>query len=323
MARIAIRAVIHIVSNSLVVTIRRGLVVCVTCNTREDRVIRGVRVTIGAGCPFARVGSGVDREPRVIERRSQPGRSVMASCARRRESRRDVVGTGYVRIVRLVTGIAIGRSAGVAAADVTTGTRNLDVRTGQWKRRICVIERRRLPRCRVMTDSAVGRKPGRDVVGRFGAIEVILVARDTRRTQPCILAAGVARHAGQRDVCPRQGELRLRMIELCSGPSRGRVADRTIGWEACGSVRGIRRTVVIIHMAGCTIGRRSRVFAVDVARGTRHADVQPRQREFRHRVVIKCRTGPRSRRMAVGARGRESRRSMVRIIGRVVVVGVA
>ena len=57
MARIAIRAVIHVISNSLVVAIRRGLVVCVTGDTREDRVIRGVRVTIGAGCPFARVSS--------------------------------------------------------------------------------------------------------------------------------------------------------------------------------------------------------------------------------------------------------------------------
>ena len=50
MARIAIRAVIHVISNSLVMTIRRGLVVGVTCNTRKNRVIRGVRVAIGAGC---------------------------------------------------------------------------------------------------------------------------------------------------------------------------------------------------------------------------------------------------------------------------------
>lgn len=133
----------------------------------------------------------------------------------------------------------------------------------------------------------------------------------------------MACHAGQGDVCTRQRELRLRVIEFCSGPSRGRMADRAIGWEACGSVHRIRRTVVVIHVAGCTIGGRSRVFAVDVARGTRHADVQPRQREFRHRVVIEGRTSPRRRVMAVRAGGRESRRSMVRIVGRVVVVRVA
>ena len=323
MARIAIRAVIHVISNSLVVAIRRGLVVCVTGDTREDRVIRGVRVTIGAGCPFARVSSGVDREPRVIERRAQPGRGVMASCARRRESRRDVVGAGYVRIVRLVTGIAIGRSARVAAADVTAGARNLDMRTRQWERGICVIESRRLPRCRVVTNSAVGWKPGRDVVWRFSAIEVILVARDTSRTQACIFPARMTCHAGQRDVCTRQRELRLGMIELCSGPSRGRMADRAIGWEPRGGMHRIGRTAVVIHVAGCTITRRPRIFAIDVARGARHADVQPRQREFCHRVVIEGRTGPRRRVMAVCARGRESRRSMVRIISRVVVVGMA
>ena len=176
MARIAIRAVVHVVANSLVLTVRRGLVVGVACNTREDRVIRGVRVTIGAGCPFARVSAGVDREPSVVERRSQPGRSVMASCARRGECRRDVVGIAYVRIVRLVTGIAIGRSAGIAAADMATGTRDLDVRTRQWERSICVIERRRLPCCRVVTNSAVAREPRRDVVRRFGAVIVVLVA---------------------------------------------------------------------------------------------------------------------------------------------------
>lgn len=149
----------------------------------------------------------------------------MAGCARRGECRRDVVRIGYVRIVRLVTRIAIGRSAGITPADMAAGARDLDMCARKRERRVRVVERRWLPRCRVVTDSAVGWKRGRDVVRRFRAVEIVLVAREAGRAQPRIFTARVARHAGQRDVRSRQRELRLRVIEFGPGPSRGRMAD--------------------------------------------------------------------------------------------------
>lgn len=72
MARIAIRAVVHVIANSLVIAIRRRLVMGMACDAREDGIIRRVRVAIGAGSPLAGVSPGVDREPCVVERRAEP-----------------------------------------------------------------------------------------------------------------------------------------------------------------------------------------------------------------------------------------------------------
>lgn len=133
----------------------------------------------------------------------------------------------------------------------------------------------------------------------------------------------MARDTTERHVCPGQWELRLRMVEFCSRPTRGRVANRTVGRETCRCMSRIRGLVPVIDVARITIGRRAGKFVIHVARRAGQADMHAGQREFGCRIVVPGRTQPRRRGVAVLARVWKSRRRMRRRGRLVVLVRVA
>lgn len=71
--------------------IRLLLRVRVARDAGEDRVIVGIGMAVPARSPYVRVGAGVNREPRVVERGPRPAGRVVAQLARGREHRGHVV----------------------------------------------------------------------------------------------------------------------------------------------------------------------------------------------------------------------------------------
>lgn len=101
------------------------------CDAGECGVVSWIDVAVGARCPLACVGSGVDREPGVIECRSEPRSRGMARSAGRREARSNVVRVGRARIIRRMAGITVGWSSCVVSVNVATRACDGDVRPGQ------------------------------------------------------------------------------------------------------------------------------------------------------------------------------------------------
>lgn len=209
MARIAIRAVVHIIAYPLVMAVGRRLVVRVARYAGEDRVIARIGVAIGTGGPLAVMRAGVDGEPGVVESRTQPGRRVVTRTACSRERSCDVVRIRYALIVGLVTRVTIGRRAGVLTIHVTTGTSDLDMRSRERECRGRMIERRRLPCGGVVAHRAIRREARCDMVRTLRTVVIVLVARHAGSAQSSVFAAGVARDTGKRNVRAGQRELGL------------------------------------------------------------------------------------------------------------------
>ncbi len=94
MARVAIRAVVDVPPNAGVMRVHLGL--RMTRCARENGVIGWIRMTVGADAVRISV---VRREPRVIERRTRPGRGRVARFTRRRIASGGVVWVGSPRVV--------------------------------------------------------------------------------------------------------------------------------------------------------------------------------------------------------------------------------
>ena len=94
MARVAVRAVVHVIAEVLVLVIHRRLVVLVTREARKHLEVRSIRVAVRAGGPFSGVLAGIDGELRVAEGRAEPRRSRVARVAGSREIRGRVIWIG-------------------------------------------------------------------------------------------------------------------------------------------------------------------------------------------------------------------------------------
>jgi hypothetical protein len=81
-----------------------------------------------------------NRKPGMVECRARPGGRRVASLARSRKPRRQVIRIRRALIVRLVAGVAIRGRARVFAPNVATGARNIHVRAGEREARLGVIE---------------------------------------------------------------------------------------------------------------------------------------------------------------------------------------
>lgn len=229
--------------------VRGCFVMRVARDAGEDRVVAGVGMAITAGGPLALVRAGVDGKPRVIEAGPCPCRGVVAGGAGGGESRGDVVRIRSGLVFRLVTGEAVGWSAGVAAVDVATGAGNFGVRTRQRKRSVVVIERGRHPRAGVVADLAIRGEPGADVVRVGGLLEVGLVARDAGRAESGKHAAGVTTGAGQADVRAGERERGFGMIESRTRPAGGAVAHGAVCREARSHVVGVGGGLKVLAVA--------------------------------------------------------------------------
>lgn len=179
------------------------LLVRVAGYAREHGVVGRVSVAIAACGPGSRVRAGINREPGVVESRSQPGRSVVTQRARRRELCRDVVGIVRAQIIRLVTRVAVSRRVDVVVVDMATGARDLHVEASQRELGFVVIEGRGLPRRGAVTDFASGREAYLKVRRIVRALVVLQVARRARWVQLGELPVPVTSLALQVSVCSR------------------------------------------------------------------------------------------------------------------------
>ena len=157
-------------------------------------------------------------------------------------------------VIRLVTAVAIGRHRRVVVTQVATGTCHRDVRSGQRKTGVVVIERRRRPSSGAMTDVAQLRESRADVVGIVRSLEVVQVTSDARRAGQVIgtgraVGSVVALIALQRGVCPGQRPAGGGVIEAGRRPGGGAVTDFALLREACGHVIGIVGSFVIVQVA--------------------------------------------------------------------------
>ena len=121
------------------------------------------------------------------------------------------------------------------------------------------------------------RKAGLHVVRVRGALIVLQVARHAGGHRDVVIVVDVAVDALPRwdGVRPRQRETRARVVETCSRPGRCVVALLSGLRKSALHVIGIRRSLVILQVAGDAGRSRQIVVVVDVA-----IDALPR----RHRV---------------------------------------
>lgn len=124
-----------------------GLRLQVTSRTREDRVVRRICMTRSADSISSAVVHG---EPGVVERGSRPRRRGVARLACGGESCCGMVRVGRILIVRLVTGVAIGRNRCVVVVHVAICAGHRGMCACERESRVVVIERGRTPRCRGM-----------------------------------------------------------------------------------------------------------------------------------------------------------------------------
>jgi len=187
MALIAIRAVIDIAADTLMV--RVGLALSVTVRTLEHRVIVG----IGMASRTDACGSAmVRREPGVVEGGSKPARRGVTGLAGRREACRYVIGIRSALIDAFVARVAIGRNAGVVVVDVTVGASHAGMRAGQREWRVVVIKARWNPRCGGVADFALLREARRHVVRIRCPLKILQVARSAQSAGQTVVPIHVA-----------------------------------------------------------------------------------------------------------------------------------
>ena len=153
---------------------------------------------------------------------------------------------------------------------------------------------------------------------------ILRVAGITIRRRPREFAVDMALQA--RNVYVGSGQWKAgepRVIEGRARPARGAVADRAIPRETGLDVVGVRRSVVVLHVAAVAICRGSLEAPSNVTRGAFKRRVHPRQSKTREFQVIELCSEPCIRRMARFASGRESRSLVVRFGGLLIVGGVA
>ena len=162
MTLVAVRAVVHVVTHTLMMLVRRCL--RVTHGARKHGIVARIGMAIAAhlGAPMCL------REPRVIERGTRPTRRGMARGAGRWESSGSVVRIRRVLVVSLVAAVAVGRQRRVVAIHVTIDTlpRRYGMRSRQRESGRVVVESTVRPGDRVMAHLASCREPGLDVVHR-------------------------------------------------------------------------------------------------------------------------------------------------------------
>ena len=96
----------------------------------------------------------------MVKCRACPRRRGVARCARRWKTGGNVIWVGCSGEVGFVAGIAIRRHGRVIAIRMATGAGYRQMRPGERKCSLGVVEARRTPgRCRV-ANGAIGREPG-------------------------------------------------------------------------------------------------------------------------------------------------------------------
>lgn len=150
-------------------------------DAREHRKIREVGMAIAAARPPACVRSGVDREPGMVEHRTEPGNGRVAGGTGGGEHRSGMVRIVGSGVIRFVAAITIGGEGAVVFAFVASVASDRLVEAGQWKRGLAVIKRSWHPRGSRVTDFASRRESTCLVIRICGAVVIVQMARHAGR----------------------------------------------------------------------------------------------------------------------------------------------
>jgi len=243
----------------------------------------------------------------------------MAEFAGRRESGRRVRRTGGAGVVLLVACVAQCAVQRVVVVHVAVGAqaRRHDMRSRQLEAGGGVVKRGIGPENGVVTGFASCRERGRNVVHRRGRVVVIrLVARDASGAGQIVIIVDVAIRTGSRrhGVAACEWEPGSAVVKGGVEPGAGGVALVTGLREIRADVTGIRRSLVVLQVAGHAGRAIEAVVVVDVAVGAgawRHG-VQSGEGES-GAVVIERGTEPGAGAMALIAGLREVRRHVIGI----------
>jgi hypothetical protein len=140
----------------------------------------------------------VEREERVVrrwQRGRDPRRRGMARSTCGRPARGHVVGIRRPREIRLVARIAVSRRTGEDVVYMTQIARDRRMRTGEWERRVVVIERRSGPICRRVAGAACCWESRSRVARIRRSIPVGLMAAIAGGRQRCVVVVRVAGRA--------------------------------------------------------------------------------------------------------------------------------
>ena len=244
---------------------------------------------------------------RVVESGIRPGRRGVAGFARLRHSGLHMVGIGCSLIVLQVAGDAGGVGQAVISINVALRTLQRDVRAGQRKAGLAVIEGRVCPGRSGVATLAGLRQGGLQVIGVGGPLIVLEVARHASSHSQVEVSVDVTLRARSGDVHPGQRETGLAVVEGGIGP-RSRVVARGAGSGNSGlRVVGVGGALEILHVAGRTIRRSAGKLSVHMALGAGHSGVGPGQGKLGKGVVIESGWLPGGGGVAALAGLRESR----------------
>ena len=140
MTRIAIQAVVDISTDANVMGICDGFVVGMAVGAAEYRVVRRIRMTVGANRPLAGVLARIDRKLVMGKRRSGPGDCRVATGTCFGKSRRHVIWICYRVVLLGMAGVAIRGRPGVNVSHVAGCTCCRRMCSRQSELRIVVIE---------------------------------------------------------------------------------------------------------------------------------------------------------------------------------------
>ena len=315
---------VNIIAHVGVAGIRFRLIVGMTRDAGEGRVIGGIRVACAARHPHILVvRPRINGEPGVVERGPGPGRRVMARLASGGERRRRVAGISGAGVIRSVAGIAVRGSRREIAVDVAAAACHRGVRSSQGECCVVVIKRRRSPVGGAVAQRAILGKAAGHVIGIRGALEGAEVTRNARRGKPDEYSAGMAAAAAQSHVRAGQRKRGLGVIKDRPQPVGGAVADGAVGREACRHVIGVGGLLEGRQVTARALRRRRRKHAARVALRALQRGMSTRQREFRHRGVVERGGQPGRGGMALFARLRETAADVGRVRGRLEVRHVA
>ena len=279
---------------------------------RASRRIQGVvivDVTLSAGRGQMRSGECKSRLG-VVKCGRIPRRCCVTRVAGLREAGCHMIGVRRIVEIRNMAARALKRQGGVVIVHMAQRALSRDMRAGQRKRGLGVIEYGRLPCGRVVAYFAGLREAGRHMIGVRRLVEIRHMTTRALSRQARIVVVHVAQRALRRDVRPSQWEHGLGMVKSRAQPVHGRVAQRAVRREPSGDMVWIGRRVVGRQMA-CRASRRAqRVVVVYVTLRARRGQMRPGERKS-CLGVIECRRIPRRCVVAGIASLREAGRHMI------------
>ena len=236
-------------------------------------------------------------------------------------SRCSMVGIGCTVVVVRVTGVAVGRHAGILSAAVAGLASQGRVGARKRKTGFAVVNVFTVPvGCR-MALSAVMRVPGCSMVWIGRAVVVVRVTGIAVGRQPGVLSAAVAGLASQGRVGSGKRKTGFIVVKVCTAPSGCCMALSTVMRKSGRGMVGIGCAVVVVRMTGVAVGRQPGVLSAAVAGLASKRRMGPGKWETGFVVAEVC-TAPVGCCVALGAVMRVSGRGMVGIGSIVVVVRV-